>query len=122
MYEKMAREITAETVVLSDATTAAADIDHALNTMMQQSRPVYIGVPTDIAFVEVSDEGLATPLQRDLPADDSLETQKTVQEIRSLLEKASNPIIIVDGGEGITISNRMTMINSFSRSCSSRFP
>jgi pyruvate decarboxylase len=99
MYEKMAGHITAAAVVLKDASIAAQEIDRVLAVMLQQSRPVYIGVPTDIAYAPVSNEGLKTPLPATLPPNDRATEEKVVASIRSLLENASKPAVIVDGGE-----------------------
>ena len=102
MYEKMAGHITAAAVVLKDASTAAQEIDRVLAIMLQQSRPVYIGVPTDIAYAPVSKEGLETSLPATLPPNDKATEGKVVASIRSLLENASKPAVIVDGGERTT--------------------
>jgi len=102
MYEKMAEHITVATAVLKDASTAVQDIDRVLTVMLEQSRPVYIGVPTDIAYALVSNEGLKIPLPITLPPNDKATEEHVVATIRSLLEKASKPAIVVDGGEATT--------------------
>jgi pyruvate decarboxylase len=99
MYEKMAEHITAATVVLKDASTATQEIDRVLAVMLEQSRPVYIGVPTDIAYAHVSKEGLKVLLPASLPPNDKTTEGNVVATIRSLLENASKPAVIVDGGE-----------------------
>jgi pyruvate decarboxylase len=95
----MAKHITATTAVLRKVSTAAEDIDRALSVMLKESRPVYIGVPTDVAYALVSDEGLKTPLVRTLPPNDKGTEENVINAIRSLFEKASQPILVVDGGE-----------------------
>ena len=95
----MAEHITAATTVLKDASTATQEIDRVLEVMLEQSRPVYIGVPTDIAYAPVSNEGLKTPLPTTLPPNDKATEENVVATIRSLLENASKPAIVVDGGE-----------------------
>lgn len=99
MYEKMAEQITAATTVLKDASTATQEIDRVLTVMLEQSRPVYIGVPTDIAYAPVSNEELKTSLPTSLPPNDKATEENVVATIRSLLEKASKPAVILDGGE-----------------------
>lgn len=103
MYERMAKEITFATVVLRNKLTAAQDIDRALTTMMEQSCPVYIGVPMDIAYAPCSDEGLKAPLATALPANDKATEEKVVTTIRKMLEKATQPAIIVGGSESYLI-------------------
>jgi pyruvate decarboxylase len=99
MYEQMAKHIMAATTVIDDVPTAASEIDRVLNTMMLESRPVYIGLSTDIAYETISDAPLASPIRRALPPNDPELERKVVAEIRELLEQAKEPIIIVDGGE-----------------------
>ncbi|KAF5640059.1 pyruvate decarboxylase [Fusarium tjaetaba] len=57
MYENMAKHITAATVVINYAPTAAREIDESLTTMMRESRPVYIGLSVDIAYEMIDAEG-----------------------------------------------------------------
>jgi pyruvate decarboxylase len=99
MYRRMAAEVTAEAIVLDDGKTATSEIDRVLNLMLEQSRPVYIGVPTDIAYAPVSDEGLKTALTTALPPNDKSLEEKVVSMIRSKIEAATNPVIVVDGSE-----------------------
>jgi pyruvate decarboxylase len=97
MFEKMAKHISAATTVLNDASTATSEIDRVLAVMMYESRPVYIGVSTDIAYAPVSRQGLSTPIPTILPQDDASILKHTVTEIRSRFEQARKPVIIVDG-------------------------
>ncbi|KAF2654182.1 pyruvate decarboxylase [Lophiostoma macrostomum CBS 122681] len=98
MYEQMAKHIMAATTVIDDVPTAASEIDRVLNAMMLESRPVYIGLSTDIAYETTSDGPLASPIRRALPPNEPDLEQKVILEIRKLLEKAKEPIIILDGG------------------------
>lgn len=98
MYESMAKHIMAATTVIDNPPTAAAEIDRVLNTMMCESRPVYIGLSADIAYELISAEGLESPIQKVLPPNVPEVESSVVQQIRDLIERAENPIIIVDGG------------------------
>jgi pyruvate decarboxylase len=118
----MSKQISGATTVLNDPATAAAEIDRVLGVMLYESRPVYIGVPTDVAFVPISDAGLSNPLQRSLPADDESTTKNALLQIRSLLEQASNPIIIIDGGTNDTITLSLSFTKFENRSCPARYP
>jgi pyruvate decarboxylase len=97
MYHEMVKHISVDTVVLSDPKTAADDIDRVLNTMLRESRPVYIGVPVDMSHLECDSHGLRIPLETSLSPNDADLEQKVVVDIRSWLEHKKNPIIIVDG-------------------------
>jgi len=97
MYHEMAKHISAATVVLGDPNTASSDIDRVLNTMLYESRPVYIGVPVDMSHLECEARGLETPLRTTLPPNDADLERNVVAQIRSRLEGSKHPIIIVDG-------------------------
>jgi pyruvate decarboxylase len=98
MYESMAKAITAATVVINYAPTAAQEIDLALSTMMCESRPVYIGLSVDIAYETIDSSGLEVPIQTVLQPNDPALEKKAVGQIKELLEASRNPSIIVDGG------------------------
>ncbi|KIL87395.1 hypothetical protein FAVG1_09101 [Fusarium avenaceum] len=98
MYENMAKHITAATVVINYAPTAAQEIDNALSIMMRESRPVYIGLSVDIAYEMIDAGGLESPIQTTLQPNDAALEKKVVDEIRKLIEGSERPAIIVDGG------------------------
>jgi pyruvate decarboxylase len=98
MYENMAKHIMAATTVIDNAPTAAAEIDRVLKTMMLESRPVYIGLSTDIAYEMISSEGLESKISRTLPLNVPEVEKAVVEKILTVIEKAENPVIIVDGG------------------------
>ncbi|KAK6432210.1 Pyruvate decarboxylase 1 [Oleoguttula sp. CCFEE 5521] len=93
----MAKHISCDTTILLDPKTAPNEIDRVLNTMLYESRPVYIGVPVDVSHLEVDALGLKTPLKTILPPNDTTEENELVSQLRTLLEQKRNPIIIVDG-------------------------
>ena len=97
MYHQMVKPISVDTAILTDASTAAADIDRCLNKMLYQSRPVYIGVPVDMSYRLIPAEGLNTPLKTELPPNDQATEDKVVTEILSCIEKGTYPVIIADG-------------------------
>lgn len=98
MYENMAKNITAATVVINYAPTAAREIDEALTVMMRESRPVYIGLSVDIAYEMIDAEGLNVPIPTELHPNDSGLEGIVVEKIRKLMERSNNPAVIVDGG------------------------
>ena len=71
MYHEMVKHISVDTVVLSDPKTAADDIDRVLNTMLRESRPVYIGVPVDMSHLECDAHSLGIPLEISLSPNDA---------------------------------------------------
>ncbi|KAF2159364.1 hypothetical protein M409DRAFT_71039 [Zasmidium cellare ATCC 36951] len=97
MYHEMIKHISADTTVLTEISTAVADIDRCLNSMLYHSRPVYIGVPVDMSHRLVSADGLKTPLRTELPPNDQKTEASVVDQILQKLGKFSYPVIIADG-------------------------
>ncbi len=58
----------------------------------------YIGLPTDVAFLKTPAFNLDVPLKTALPANNPTFQSHVVEKIRGLMDSASRPIIIVDGG------------------------
>jgi pyruvate decarboxylase len=97
MYHAMVKHISVDSTVLLDPLTAPAEIDRCLTSMMQQSRPVYIGVPVDMSHLDCDASSLQREIPRALsPNDEALEKQ-VVAQLREWMEKSKNPIIIIDG-------------------------
>ena len=82
--KKIAAHITTATTVLKDASTATQEIDRVLAVMLEQSRPVYIGIPTFIAYAPVLNEGLKMPLRTIIPPNDKNTEGNVIDTIRSL--------------------------------------
>lgn len=93
----MVKHISVDSTILLDPQTAPAEIDRCLTSMMQQSRPVYIGVPVDMSHLECDASALRTAIPRVVsPTDPQLE-KDVVDKLRKMMEQSKNPIIIVDG-------------------------
>ncbi|KAK5170688.1 Pyruvate decarboxylase 1 [Saxophila tyrrhenica] len=97
MFEKMASQISATTTVLLNPKTTAAEIDRCLTTMLQESRPVYIGVPVDMSHLTCDSSGLDKPIHGELPPNEPELEKGVVGDLRMLLEQKKSPIFIVDG-------------------------
>lgn len=70
-FVRMAAEVTLEAVVL-DAASAAETIDRVLARAVAASRPVYIGVPADVAIAPLDPAHRALPITAARPAADTL--------------------------------------------------
>jgi pyruvate decarboxylase len=97
MYHAMVKHISVDSTVLLDPQTAPAEIDRCLTSMMQQSRPVYIGVPVDMSHLECDASALRTAIPRALSPNDPQLEKEVVGKLRKMMELSKNPIIIVDG-------------------------
>lgn len=62
-FLRMQAEISATVEVITSAATAAATIDRALTVAVGRSKPVYLGIPADLAAVEIDALPLAEPLR-----------------------------------------------------------
>ncbi|EXL99711.1 thiamine diphosphate-binding protein [Fusarium oxysporum II5] len=101
MYENMAKNITAATVVINYAPTAAREIDEALTVMMRESRPVYIGLSVDIAYEMIDAEGLNVPIPTELHPNDSGAVRNGVlEESHELIKLTNLPTFTTAMGKG----------------------
>ncbi|KAJ5613930.1 hypothetical protein N7528_007584 [Penicillium herquei] len=98
MYQKMVQHITVANTVLTDAKSAASEIDRVLNALLYYSRPVYIGIPVDIGPQVICSDLLESPLQVLLPKNESDLEAKAIEEIILLLRSSKQPVILIDGG------------------------
>ena len=97
-FHDMSKKISCATTVLMDSKSAASEIDRVLNEMLSLSLPGYIGVPTDVCYTPIPASSLRTPLNIDLPRNETETERKAIANIRKLLEASTKPIIIIDGG------------------------
>lgn len=116
----MAKHISVDTTILLDPNTAPTEIDRCLTTMMQQSRPVYIGVPVDMSHLECDASGLSNLIPRTLSLNDMVLQKRVVSELRRIMESSDHPIIIVDGnaarnnlGEACRTLSKLTNFPTF---------
>jgi len=96
VYARMSAFISEATTTILDPHSAAQEIDRVLRTCWLRARPVYIGLPTDIAYHKISDERLKTPLDLSLPPNDAETEAEVVREIVELMYASKNTVIISD--------------------------
>lgn len=96
VFANMSRNISCYTTSLTDASTAATEIDHAITQCYIQSRPVYIGLPTDIVQKKVEGARLSTPLDLSYPSNPTEKEDYVVDVVLKTLHAAKNPVILVD--------------------------
>ncbi|KAI9741999.1 MAG: hypothetical protein M1834_000388 [Cirrosporium novae-zelandiae] len=98
-FHQMSKQISCATTVLTDPNTATSEIDRVLNAMLYYSKPVYIGIPRDIAMHQIPSLNLdAKPLVTTLPPNNATLEEKLVYQIRENLESYDNAVMVVDGG------------------------
>ncbi|KAF1351850.1 pyruvate decarboxylase [Delphinella strobiligena] len=96
VFENMSRQISCYTTNLTDPSTAASQIDYAIQQAWIQSRPVYIGLPTDIVQKKVEGERLKKRIVLTYPANDGEKEDYVVDIVLKYLHAAKNPVILVD--------------------------
>ncbi|KAH7138141.1 thiamine diphosphate-binding protein [Dendryphion nanum] len=96
VFAKMSREISCAVSLLNDPHEAATLIDNAIRECYLKSRPVYIGLPTDIVQKKVDGDRLKTPLDLSYPANEPEKEDYVVDVILRSLHAAKNPVVLVD--------------------------
>ncbi|KAF2641627.1 pyruvate decarboxylase [Massarina eburnea CBS 473.64] len=95
-FSKMSAEISCAVSMLNDHHEAATLIDHAITECVLKSRPVYIGLPSDIVTKKVDGDRLKTPLDLSFPPNDPEKEDYVVDVVLKYLREARNPVILVD--------------------------
>ncbi|MGO2658314.1 alpha-keto acid decarboxylase family protein [Mycetocola reblochoni] len=93
-FATVAEQVTARVVVLGGE-RAAEDIDSALEQAVSESRPVYLGVPSDVAVSRVPSRRLARRLRTGVSDADQLASFRS--RFRSLLDDAGAEVAVLAG-------------------------
>lgn len=113
-YYKAAQQFTISQASLTDATSAAAEIDRILTDCvvmvrsedrsgscfpltwsLLQARPVYLMLPTDLVHEKIPAKRLLTPLNHQPPPNDPETEEFVLDEIMKLVKQADEDIIIL---------------------------
>lgn len=62
------------------------------------ARPVYITVPTDIAYAKIDATRLQSPLDTSWPANDPATEAEAVEQIIDMIHNSKKPIVLADAG------------------------
>jgi len=62
------------------------------------AKPVYITVPTNIAYAKISAKPLQIPLDTSWPSNDPATEAEAVAEIIDMIHKSKKPIVLADAG------------------------
>jgi indolepyruvate decarboxylase len=85
-------KVTEVAVVLEDALTARREIDRALTALVRHKRPIYIEVPRDMVHIPLAEETVS--VSAFTPEVDEGALQDAIDEVRTMLQKAKNPVIL----------------------------
>ncbi|KAJ4474344.1 thiamine diphosphate-binding protein [Lentinula aciculospora] len=112
IYAQAAELFVCSHIILNNHEMAAAEIDRVLSDCVLQSRPVYIALPTDIAYLKISSDRLGVPLPRLLVPNDTRSESAAIEEILKLAEEAQGDVaVLVD--VGAVRYNAVQEVNSF---------
>ncbi len=88
---KIFREITCHQACLENPSTAASEIEHALDLAEQLSSPIYLELPRDLVFEKIS-----PPSQNFPPLPENAEAiEAAAHEIHDRLHRAIHPVLMV---------------------------
>ncbi|KAJ7645426.1 pyruvate decarboxylase [Mycena polygramma] len=94
-YIKASENFTISQAILTDKTSAAAEIDRVLTDCITLARPVYMTLPTNLVFEKISSERLKIPLSRLPPPNDPDVSAFVLDEIVKLVEAAVDDVVIL---------------------------
>lgn len=96
VFERMSEGISHKVIILSDEFNLTTKIDDAIKTAKSRQKPVYLAIPTNIGEVKVPASDLQTPIDFSLPDNDPDAESEVIDIVKSAIEKAKSPIILVD--------------------------
>jgi len=94
-YTKAAEQFTYSQAILTNTYSAGAEIDRVLSDCVVQGRPVYITLPTDLAYAKISSDRLKVPLPRHPSPNDKDEESFVIDEIVKLVEEAGGDVVVL---------------------------
>lgn len=96
VFQNMSRNVSCYVASLEDPSTIASEIDQAIHECYVKSRPVYLGLPTDIVTKKVEGARLKTPIDLTFPKNEPEKEDYVVGVVLKYLHEAKNPVILVD--------------------------
>ncbi|BDD57641.1 Pyruvate decarboxylase 1 [Monascus purpureus] len=97
IFADMSAKVSCAVARITDASRAASQIDSVLEECWKQSRPVYIGLPTDLVKAQLDASRLSKTLDLTLPENDQETEAAMVDSVLESLRRAKDPVVLVDG-------------------------
>ncbi|KAH8104669.1 pyruvate decarboxylase [Cristinia sonorae] len=94
-YYKTFQQFTISQASITDAVSAAAEIDRVLTDCVVAARPVYLMLPTDVVHEKIPAKRLKTPLNKEPPENDAETEQFVLDEIMKLIKQADEDVVIL---------------------------
>ncbi|KAF8895454.1 thiamine diphosphate-binding protein [Infundibulicybe gibba] len=94
-YMKAAQQFTISQAILTDKQSAAAEIDRVLIDCLTLARPVYLTLPTDLVFEEISSSRLQIPISRNPPVNDPQVEEFVLSSIVKVVDDAHGDVVVL---------------------------
>jgi pyruvate decarboxylase len=95
VYKQAAAQFTVYNANIMDNVDAARQIDAAITACITQARPVYLTLPTDMVYQEVSSERLQIPLSNAPPANPPLKEEFVLDTIHQRVTEAEGDVVVL---------------------------
>ncbi|KAJ2935191.1 hypothetical protein H1R20_g1938, partial [Candolleomyces eurysporus] len=92
-YAKAAEQFTTHQAYIKNAATAAVVIDEAIVQCL--TKAIYLTLPTDLVYAEVSSERLQTPLRRNVPLNDPQSEEFVLDQIETRVKDAGGDVVVL---------------------------
>ncbi|AAS51094.1 ACL134Cp [Eremothecium gossypii ATCC 10895] len=96
VFHRMSANISGTTAMISDITSAPAEIDRCIRTCYITQRPVYLGLPANMVDLKVPASLLETPIDLNLKPNDPEAEAEVVETVLEMIAAAKNPVILSD--------------------------
>uniref|UniRef100_A0A060T5R2 ARAD1C07018p n=1 Tax=Blastobotrys adeninivorans TaxID=409370 RepID=A0A060T5R2_BLAAD len=95
-FHRMSSEVSIVSHVLDDIEKAPGQIDDALRAAYVHQRPVYLGIPSNFADMDVPSDLLSAPIDLSLESNPTHAEKEVLSRVVELINKAQRPVILVD--------------------------
>jgi pyruvate decarboxylase len=94
-YQKAAEQFTISQAYLTRKENADVEIDRVLTECLIRGRPVYLSLPTDVAYERISAARLSTPLNNEQPENDPDIEASVIESIYKLVKEADGDVAVL---------------------------
>ncbi|SCW02705.1 LAFE_0F12464g1_1 [Lachancea fermentati] len=96
VFHRMSANISETTAMITDISSAPAEIDRCIRTTYITQRPVYLGLPANLVDQNIPAKLLDTPIDLSLKPNDPEAEKEVVDTVLQLIKEAKNPVILAD--------------------------
>lgn len=96
VFREISKRLSNTTGILDDPANAPDVIDRVIRDAYIHQKPTYLAFPTNMVEVEVPKSRLDKPIDLSIPKNDEDSQEEVLETILDMIEKAKDPVIIVD--------------------------